>query len=64
MNCTVTLKNPDGSVLFETTFPVSRTLTKEEFDSLVRQGFIAFSYGTPTESTMTTTENIKHKKGK
>ena len=50
MNCTVTLTNPDGSKLFETSCSVSRTLTKEEFDNLVRQVFVALSYGSTSSN--------------
>lgn len=50
MNCTVALTNPDGSKLFETSCSVSRTLTKEEFDNLVRQVFVALSYGSTSSN--------------
>lgn len=60
MNCTITLTNPDGSKLFETSCSVSRVLTEQQFNDLVRQVFVALSYDTPTED-MTTSENItKH----
>lgn len=57
MNCTITLTNPDGSKLFETSCSVSRVLTEQQFNDLVRQVFVALSYDTPTEG-VTTTENI------